>query len=1222
MSSYLHHFNTRQFAKVNPFSMFRLCSWGLFSALLLLSSVGWGQKTWDGEGTNDNWGNALNWNPNGTPGPGDTATIPNGAYVNVNNNNAVCASLTILGGGNVTTINIAGSNSLTVAGAITINAGTASGAHRIIAANAGTLSCSSIFIANTGEGTRVSEVTISTGTVTVSGNITMNGNANRNAIRFSGAGTLNIGGAFNGNNGGGLFSTTGSTVNYNGTAPQTIAINPFYTYTNLSINNTAGATLQDTISAARVTETISVGNITPGSIFNTGNLAVSRGGSDAIVVAAGSTLNAGTTSIRWVGATGIITINGTFQTANTAGFSGAAGTAISSTNSPMITLGSSSTIEYNATGPQPVTERSYNNLALSGSGNKSIFGASTTVIANNLSISGTARARLTNNSVSSALSLTLGGVNQVTGSWGSYNSLATNKDSTWFAPNPTGIININTGCTIGTWVGAFSEDWNDVGNWCGGIPTAATAAVIPNGFDVTVNTAAVCASLTINGGDTTNTVTINSPNSLSVTGAITMNAGTGSGDNKVIAVNDGTLSCSAITMQNTSAGDIDSEITITTGTLTVSGDITMNGNANRNSVRIEHAGTLNIGGAITGGEIGRAIGSTVNFNGTVPQIIPTGSAYDYDNVTINNPAGVSFQTAIPVTNGIIAGKIIVGNLVSGSVLNTNDVAVTRGASDTIIVNSGSTLNAGISTITWNGAGGAAIINGTFATANLNGFSGILGLSAINTANAPAILLGANSTIEYNAPSPLVQIVSQRTDYANVTLSGGLKEIAAGTHTMSRNFTINSGVIYNGVPNNPVLNIAGNLLNSGSFFNQGTGRINLNGSTLQTIGGGTTTAYDTLVLNNNAGAQLSSPVYIGRQFIFTQGLLTTTDANVLIFNNTAKASVNDTSFVNGPVQKIGNEAFTFPTGKGTTYGPVSISALTATATFQAEYFPGAPPDLTLGMGIAEIADKEYWDLEKISPAPASASVSLRWFGNAMADSSDLSHLRVAHFTGGAWVSAGGSTSDTDPQAGGMIMSDPISSFSPFILGSSVALNPLPIELISFTATPKGKTVQLDWRTASELNNAFFQIERSANGRDFENIGKIAGAGDSHLPLDYQYTDGLPLTGWNYYRLRQEDFDGQFSYSAVEAVWMGKAGDTDRLYLFPNPANNALNIKTTDLIQPGDWLEIYDFTGQLVQRFSAFDALNAPVDISKLPAGAYTVRLRTEAGISSTSLIMKQ
>jgi len=1217
MSSYLHLLNTRQRTKATPFSMFRLFSWGIFSLLLLLSSEGWGQKTWDGSATNI-WNNPNNWTPEGVPVAGDAVTIPNSFTVNVNNT-AVCASLTVEGGSNTNTININGNNTLTVSGSITINAGTVTGVNKIIAVNAGTLSCSSITIEDTDVGNRDSEVTIATGTVTVSGNIAMNGNANRNAIRFSGAGTLNIGGAISG---GVLVSTTGSTVNYNGIVAQTIAMNADYVYTNLTINNTAGATLQDTISAANVIATISVGNITPGSLFNTNNLAVSRGGSDAIIVAAGSTLNAGTTSIRWVGATGTITLNGTFQTANTAGFSGGAARAISSANSPAITLGSSSTIEYNALVAQPVTQRSYNNLVLSGSGNKNISGVSTTVIANNLSISGTAKARLTDGSTSSALSLTLGGVNQTTGSWGSTGSMATNTNNTWFAAGTDGIININTGCTTGTWLRIFSTDWNDAGNWCGGIPTATTDVVIPNGLNVTVNTAAVCASLTINGGDAPNTVTLNSPNSLSVTGAITINAGLNNADDKVIAVNDGILSCSSITIADTGGGNTDSEITITTGTLTVSGDITMNGNANRNGVRIQGAGTLNIGGVIVGvngGDLDRAPGSTVNFNGIVPQTIPTGSPYEYENLTINNTAGVSFQAGIPVTDGIISGKITVGNLVSGSVLNTNNVAVTRGVADTIIVAAGSTLNAGTSSITWSGAGGAAIINGTFMTANLLGFSGASGAPAINPANAPAIGLGANSTIEYNAPSPLVQIVSQRTDYANVTLTGSLKNMAAGTHTLSRNFTINSGVIYDGVPNNPVLNIAGNLLNSGSFFNQGSGRINLNGLTLQTIGGGATTAYDTLVLNNGAGAQLSSPVYIGKQFIFTKGLLATTDVNVLIFNNSATASANDTSFVNGPVRKIGNVAFTFPTGKGTTYGPVSISELTATATFQAEYFAGAPPDLTLGMGIAEIADEEYWDLEKISPDPASARVSLRWFGSAMAAQTDIDNLQVAHFTGGAWVSAGGSTSDTDPEAGGTIMSDLISSFSPFILGSSVALNPLPIELLSFNAKPNGKAVQLDWRTATELNNAFFHIERSANGRDFENIGKIAGAGTSHEPLAYTFTDALPLNIWNYYRLRQEDFDGRFSYSPVQAVLMSKEGDADRLQLFPNPANNVLNFRTVDLIQPGDRLEIYDFSGRLVQSFSAADALHAPVDISKLPAGAYTMRLRTEAGVVSASFI---
>ena len=161
------------------------------------------------------------------------------------------------------------------------------------------------------------------------------------------------------------------------------------------------------------------------------------------------------------------------------------------------------------------------------------------------------------------------------------------------------------------------------------------------------------------------------------------------------------------------------------------------------------------------------------------------------------------------------------------------------------------------------------------------------------------------------------------------------------------------------------------------------------------------------------------------------------------------------------------------------------------------------------------------------------------------------------------------------------------------------------------------MELEWRTASELDNAFFAIERSANGRDFQEIGKIAGAGTSATPLDYTFTDEFPLEGQSYYRLRQEDTNGQFSYSPVQAVRMGKT--TFSLQLFPNPVSNELNLKTDRLIAPGDRLEIFDYTGRQVLRFAASDAVAAPVDVSQLPAGTYIARLRTASGFVNAAFV---
>src|SRR5690606_21541103 len=89
---------------------------------------------------------------------------------------------------------------------------------------------------------------------------------------------------------------------------------------------------------------------------------------------------------------------------------------------------------------------------------------------------------------------------------------------------------------------------------------------------------------------------------------------------------------------------------------------------------------------------------------------------------------------------------------------------------------------------------------------------------------------------------------------------------------------------------------------------------------------------------------------------------------------------------------------------------------------------------------------------------------------------------------------------------------------------------PVELTRFEARRTGDSqVLLSWETDSEKDNDYFAIERSGNGSDFGTIGKAPGKGTSQDKQQYRYTDGDPLPGINYYRLRQVDFDGKTDYS---------------------------------------------------------------------------------------------
>lgn len=128
---------------------------------------------------------------------------------------------------------------------------------------------------------------------------------------------------------------------------------------------------------------------------------------------------------------------------------------------------------------------------------------------------------------------------------------------------------------------------------------------------------------------------------------------------------------------------------------------------------------------------------------------------------------------------------------------------------------------------------------------------------------------------------------------------------------------------------------------------------------------------------------------------------------------------------------------------------------------------------------------------------------------------------------------------------------------FTLGNTDLTNPLPIELISFTAEPNEADVLLKWTTASELNNDFFTIQRSRDAERWENLIEIKGAGTRTERMDYETTDGLPYTGISYYRLKQTDYDGQYSYSQVRRV---ELNTPFYLKVYPNPSTGVFKVST--------------------------------------------------------------
>ncbi len=400
-----------------------------------------------------------------------------------------------------------------------------------------------------------------------------------------------------------------------------------------------------------------------------------------------------------------------------------------------------------------------------------------------------------------------------------------------------------------TYSGATGGNWNTAANWTitapaavARVPLATDNVVIPNNRNVTVNTAAVCASFVINNGIGSNTITISGTNSLTVTNGITINAPTAAGTKQIAVGATASLSCGSITMANTLLTTADCLVTSAGGTITVSGNITMGGTSDKNMISFTAGGTMNLGGNMSGG--GFTCGtSTVNCTGAAAQTISGGSnalsvptGYTFYDLNITKTAAantVAFTTtAITVTddmnvttgtasftatdaNFAITDDLVIG--ANGTLINTVDYAATT-RSLTIggdwTTNAGGSFTPGLGNVVFNNTTGAQAINGTATTQSF------YNLTVAKTAQTLSV---AGSTTTLNIA-------------ANTTLSSGV--FAAGT---AANINMTSG----------------NWINNGATFTPGTGTVNFTGTTgAQNIQGTAATQSFNNISMNKLAQQLN------------------------------------------------------------------------------------------------------------------------------------------------------------------------------------------------------------------------------------------------------------------------------------------------------------------------------------------------------------------------------
>ncbi len=197
---------------------------------------------------------------------------------------------------------------------------------------------------------------------------------------------------------------------------------------------------------------------------------------------------------------------------------------------------------------------------------------------------------------------------------------------------------------------------------------------------------------------------------------------------------------------------------------------------------------------------------------------------------------------------------------------------------------------------------------------------------------------------------------------------------------------------------------------------------------------------------------------------------------------------------------------------------------------------------------------------------------------------------------------------------------------FTPGASANGSTLPLTLTSFAANVKGADAILTWATASEVNNSGFEVQRSIDGRNFVKAGFVKGAGNSNKTLNYSLTDAKAFAVANsnvvYYRLKQIDFDGKFTYSQIVRV-AKNAEAVNALSVYPNPYATSYSVSLTATKEGVATTEMVDLQGKVVATKSASiiggNNMVPMTEVTNLEAGVYFVRLTVNGETQMTKLV---
>ncbi|MCS7073854.1 MAG: T9SS type A sorting domain-containing protein, partial [Bacteroidia bacterium] len=796
------------------------------------------------------------------------------------------------------------------------------------------------------------------------------------------------------------------------------------------------------------------------------------------------------------------------------------------------------------------------------------------------------------------------------------------SNGTWIATGAlTGAFGTNTtSFTLSATLNITGDVITFVNTTCNN-PVTVTKTGTTNAQSNGGNTFNSTFSATINAG---RFITANNFNDI-YQGTATFSCGTGTGRYEISNTNGRTSTFNGTVIFNVTGSAASIPTVGVNGNVVFNNDVTVNANNSSASTRISFASGPTSTVAFNGTNNLISVGST----GNEVLLCGNGATNINQNIQIDNLSSRQVYTVGPTNTGnttLAAGRTITAGTFSGSgTLNLRRFTQVGSTAQTITLTGSARLVFDAATFNGN-------LTATAPRVNLSG-STFNGTTSI-TQNGTAIETCAGGNV-FNGELTLTNSGSQELRMADATADTyngnatftrtgtGLLNIAhTGTNSFKGNITVNTSVV---------------------LFGQGGGTVLMNGTALQEITPNVLLTFPLLTINNSSGVQMNGDFGISNNLNLINGplilnsriLTIQTSASITRTNGYIRSETHDLQ--SGKARALSRirwnistntGSFTFPFGTAAgTYIPFTFNVTSAGI----ELIPGAGaifvstyptpnsnipyPVPVTNMNDANGADNSnnavdrFWRIftQNYSTSPT-ATITFTYDeaidlnGISEADLRAQNYNSVSNF----WKPPVGSV---NPITNEVTVTGVISGATEDWTLSNVS-NPLPVEIVAFTAQPVGSTVLLRWEVTAERNLSKYVIERSIDKITTNPVGEISAVGNHY----YQFSDLLPLTGRTYYRLKSVDFDGSIQYSNWVEVFIS---DNIQFSIFPNPVSgSAVQVKTN---YSEFTITVVDLTGKTILSVSGNQGISE-IPANLLSKGIYFIKITAENQILGTEKLI--